>query len=106
MNAPNNGDPTRAELQAELAGLQAQHAADLRSLAELESEVFAERDKVANLEIALGSARHIGAAIGILMASCKLTEDQAFDALRTASRATDRKLRDVAEAVVVAGTLD
>ncbi len=64
------------------------------------------RNKVSNLTVALESNRHIGQAVGILMATYKLTEAQAFDLLRGASQYTHRKLRDVAEDVCTTGTLD
>jgi hypothetical protein len=44
------------------------------------------QDTATNLESALGSSRRIGAAIGVLMAHHKVTEDVAFDMLRTASQ--------------------
>jgi hypothetical protein len=61
--------------------------------------------QVENLKRALENSRKIGAAIGILMASTKLTEDAAFDLLVHVSRNTHRKLREVAEEVVLTGSL-
>lgn len=58
-----------------------------------------------NLETALASSRRIGAAIGVLMAHHKVTEDEAFGLLRTSSQHLHRKLRDVALEVVETGTL-
>jgi hypothetical protein len=60
---------------------------------------------IADLEQALASNRQIGVAIGILMALHKLSQDQAFDALRVASQHTHRKLRDIADDVVHTGTI-
>ena len=62
-------------------------------------------DKAANLERALSSNRQIGAAMGILMARFKLTDDQAFDLLRKTSQHLHRKLRDIAEEVTLTGEL-
>jgi AmiR/NasT family two-component response regulator len=62
-------------------------------------------DKAANLERALSSNRQIGAAMGILMARLKLTDEQAFDLLRKASQNRHRKLRDIAEEVMMTGEL-
>jgi PAS domain S-box-containing protein len=62
-------------------------------------------DKAANLERALSSNRHIGAAMGILMASLKLTDEQAFDLLRKTSQNRHRKLRDIAEEVILTGEI-
>ncbi len=62
-------------------------------------------DKAANLERALASNRQIGAAMGILMARLHLTDQQAFDLLRKASQNRHRKLRDIAEEVMMTGEL-
>ncbi len=63
------------------------------------------QDTADNLETALASSRRIGAAIGVLMAHHKVTEDAAFGMLRTTSQHLHRKLRDVAVEVVETGTL-
>jgi signal transduction histidine kinase/DNA-binding response OmpR family regulator len=63
-------------------------------------------NRSANLERALTSNRQIGAAVGILMAMHKLTSDRAFALLREASNKTNRRLRDVADQVVLTGSLD
>jgi PAS domain-containing protein len=59
----------------------------------------------ANLQVALASNRRIGTAIGILMAHQRITDAAAFELLREASQRTHRKLRDIAEDVVLTGTL-
>ena len=64
-----------------------------------------QRHRADHLEKALESGRRIGAAMGILMATRRLTEPQAFDALRVASQHSQRKLRDVAEDVLLTGEL-
>ena len=64
-----------------------------------------QRTRAANLHLALMSNRRIGVAIGILMASRLWTEEQAFDALGEASQALNRKLRDIAEDVVLTGEM-
>jgi hypothetical protein len=58
------------------------------------------------LTVALATNRQIGEAMGILMATYRVTENQAFDLLRIASQNTNRKLREVAAEVVETGTLD
>lgn len=58
-----------------------------------------------NLTIALQSSRQIGTAMGILMTHRKVTEEQAFTMLRTASQHLHRKLRDVAAVVAETGAL-
>ena len=57
------------------------------------------------LRVALRHSRDIGTAIGILMSRHKITADAAFDLLRAASQRTNRKVRDLAVAVVDTGAL-
>lgn len=59
-----------------------------------------------HLRAALDSNRRIGVALGIIMATYKTTEAQAFDLLRMASQHSHRKLRDIAEDVVTTGALE
>lgn len=61
--------------------------------------------QAANLEIALNSNRDIGTAIGILMSTHLVTQQQAFTMLRTASQHGHRKLRDIANDVIFTGSL-
>jgi GAF domain-containing protein len=82
----------------DLATVFAAHASSLVALHEAE-------DQAANLEAALESSREIGAAIGVLMAHRKVTQDEAFALLRATSQTLHRKLRDVASEVVETGTL-
>ena len=56
----------------------------------------ARQDKTDHLLRALETNREIGVAMGILMASGKLTTEQAFDQLRAASQHLNRKLHDIA----------
>jgi transcriptional regulator with GAF, ATPase, and Fis domain len=63
------------------------------------------RRRCAELDEALRSGRDIGTAVGILMAHRRVTREQAFDLLRTASRRLHRKVRDIALEVVDTGTL-
>jgi tetrahydromethanopterin S-methyltransferase subunit F len=64
------------------------------------------RERVDNLQRALASNRRIGMAMGVLMASHKLTENDAFTLLRIASQNTNRKLTDIAEDVITTGALE
>jgi hypothetical protein len=54
----------------------------------------------ARLEARLASMPVIEQAKGIIMAQCRCSEDQAFDALRRASQRENIKLRDLAARVV------
>ena len=58
-----------------------------------------------HLTRALETNREIGVAMGILMANGKLTSQQAFDQLRTASQNLNRKLHDIAADVALTGAL-
>jgi len=82
----------------QLGALLADHAAIGLSL--LQS-----RHKTEHLTIALQNSREIGQAMGILMASRKITADAAFDLLRNASQRGHLKLREVAKDVVLTGQL-
>ena len=82
-----------------------QHAADVKVIAALEAEGVLDRERIANLEVALVTARRIGVAMGILMERSRLTDEQAFDELRRVSQRRARKLRDVAEDLVYSGQL-
>lgn len=64
-----------------------------------------ERQRATNLDIALSTSRRIGASMGVLMNRFHWTEAEAFDALRHASQVTHRKLRDIADEVVLTGAL-
>lgn len=65
----------------------------------------AAQNKARNLERALQTSREIGTAMGILMATYKVTRDQAFDLLRMASQHSHRKLADIAVDVADTGAL-
>lgn len=52
------------------------------------------------LQAGLESSREIGAAVGILMATHKLSSDDAFALLSQASQRLNRKLRDIAAGIV------
>lgn len=58
-----------------------------------------------NLEAALRTNRTIGVAVGVLMSTRQVTADEAFRLLRRTSSTSNRKLREVAEDVVVTGRL-
>jgi ANTAR domain len=62
--------------------------------------------KAEHLQVALHTSRQIGTAIGIVMSTYKLTEEDAFLLLRSASQHTHRKLRDIADDVINTGWLD
>ena len=118
---PNSGSNERGAPVLRLADAD-DVAADLDAASRLEhaerrlSEASARADqqqrlaedaeaKIVQLTQALHNARRIGTAIGILMALRKVTEDGAFELLKTASQVGHRKLFEVAEDVIQTGTL-
>jgi GAF domain-containing protein len=64
------------------------------------------RDMADNLQTALESRAVIDQAKGILMERYKLTADQAFQLLARVSMTTNRKLRDIADHLVLTGELN
>ena len=87
-----------ADERCDLGGILAEIAAIALSLLE-------NRHKNEHLTIALQNSREIGQAIGILMASRKVTAEKAFELLRTASQHGHVKLREVAREVTLTGQL-
>ena len=65
----------------------------------------AARDMADNLQLALESRAVIDQAKGVLVERYKLTPDQAFQLLATASMAANRKVRDIADHLVHTGEL-
>ncbi|WBB61670.1 GAF and ANTAR domain-containing protein [Streptomyces sp. WMMC500] len=66
---------------------------------------FASARTHVQLQQALSTRHTIGEAMGILMGSGNLTEEQAFDVLRRYSQENNVKLREVAQRVCEAGNL-
>lgn len=64
-----------------------------------------EREQISGLEQAVASNRAIGMAIGILMAIRRVSQQDAFDLLRETSQRSNRKLREIADEVVLTGAL-
>jgi GAF domain-containing protein len=67
------------------------------------NHVQEQTDLAAHLQLALDSRDVIGQAKGILMSSQGIDADTAFEALRAASQASNRKLREVAQELVDRG---
>ncbi|HET7902424.1 MAG TPA: GAF and ANTAR domain-containing protein [Candidatus Nanopelagicales bacterium] len=64
-----------------------------------------QHESVQQLEEALDNSRLIGTAVGILMGSRGLTEQQAMQVLRTASQRRNRKVSELAQAITYTGEL-
>lgn len=74
-------------------------------ISELGAQSVASRDRIVNLEAALANARRIGAAMGIVMTTYKITEPAAFEVLRAESQRSHRKVSHVADQIVLTGSL-
>jgi AmiR/NasT family two-component response regulator len=72
---------------------------------QLRAELDAANRKIVHLSVALENSRHIGAAVGIVMAATKLSEDAAFTALVSISQHSNRKVREIAEDVILTGDI-
>ena len=72
---------------------------------QLAQEVRLLREEVDNLQKALEHSRDIGVAMGILMATDKVTRECAFQMLRMVSQHQNRKVHRVAVDVLETGTL-
>ena len=97
----------RADIgEVRLERIEAAELIDREMIAELQADGELSREHAKQLQQALRSSRVIGAAIGILMASRNLTEDQAFAVLAKASQDSNQRLRDIARTIVRGSTGD
>lgn len=78
---------------------------DREMMLELHEAGLLKKEQVTQLQEALRTSRMIGAAIGIIMADRVVTQDDAFLMLKQASQHTNRKLREIAEALVLTGDI-
>jgi len=79
-------------------------AAILASFASVAIAGAAQAEKAEQLAEGMQSNREIGAAVGILMATHRINQEQAFALLAQASQRLNRKLRDIARGVVESDT--
>jgi hypothetical protein len=87
-----------AERRADEA--EARSAVDREMIAELQADGVLRREHVADLEAALVTSRSIGSALGILMASRNIGQEEALSVLKGASQRTNTKMRVLAETIV------
>ena len=64
------------------------------------------QETILNLERALETNREIATAVGIVMATHKLSAAGSFELIRLMSMNTNRKLRDIAADIVLTGAVD
>lgn len=101
----NRGDIDRLIQRADAAqqradGIEERSFVDRELIAELQAEGVLNHEQVAELQRALVSSRTIGAAIGILMASRQIGQEDALEVLKATSQRTNTKLRSLAETLV------
>ncbi|WP_323095350.1 ANTAR domain-containing protein [Intrasporangium sp. YIM S08009] len=94
-----------AEDRERIKALEDRAAIDRELLVEIRNEGLLLEGENRSLHEALQTARAIGAAVGIVMALRQVKEVEAFGVLRVASQAQNRKLRVIAEEIVIAGDL-
>ena len=75
-------------------------AAILSSLSSVAIASAEHSQRAAQYEAGMATNREIGAAIGILMATHRVSQDDAFEMLSKASQRLNRKLRDIATNIV------
>lgn len=100
----NNEENVRArDDRRRLADLEGRVDAHDEMIHELQAEGLITSEQVTNLEAALETARVIGAAVGVIMTLHHVSQVEAFRILKKASMDGNRKLRLVAEEVVLTG---
>lgn len=87
-------------LEARAGRIEAQAEIDRDMIAELQREGILSQEHASQMEEALRSSRTIGAAIGLIMGTRRVSETQAFEILKTASSNSNRKLRELAAELV------
>jgi AmiR/NasT family two-component response regulator len=91
--------------RSDIDRLQAGAEVDRHMIAELQADGVLRAEHAAQMEDALKSARVIGCAVGIVMAAIRCSQEEAFAVLVKLSQDSNRKLRLVAEDVVLTGAL-
>ncbi|CUR57517.1 hypothetical protein NOCA1130070 [metagenome] len=75
-------------------------------IAELQSDGVVRREHTDQLEKALTTSRTIGAAVGVLMASRNIDQEEALRVLREASSRANTPMRELAEVIVAGRSAD
>jgi hypothetical protein len=100
VNRANKSDVRADAMDLRAEQIEDRARIDRDMITDLQAEGILSREHTAQMEQALKSSRTIGAAIGILMASRGITEDQAFAVLKQSSQSANRKLREIAAELV------
>ena len=86
--------------RADIDELQKLVSIDRELIAELQADGVVSREHTAQLEKALATSRTIGAAVGVLMASRNVGQDEALQVLKEASSRSNTPMRRLAEVIV------
>jgi chromosome segregation ATPase len=89
--------------QVRLTNLEARLTINDRILSELLMEGLINHEQADHLQDALRTSRRIGAAIGLVMAADKVSEQEAFAILSRRSQDTNVKVRVLADEIVTSG---
>ncbi len=100
---PDGGAPSALDLFADTPGAFTDAAADvgavLASFTSVALAALEQRHTAENLRRGLESNREIGKAIGLLMATHSISDEEAFTLLRQASSRTNTRLADLAKRI-------
>lgn len=99
----NDAEARATEHSTRLDAFEARLDVDREVMARLQADGLINDEHAAHLTHALHSSRRIGAAMGIIMAARKVSEQQAFELLSRGSQYSNRKLHVLAEDIVVKG---
>jgi hypothetical protein len=101
LTARADATDTRSDVADQrMRAIEAASAVDREMIVELQAAGVVSQEHAAQMEVAQRSSRTIGAAIGMIMASRQVGDDEAFAILKGASQNSNRKLRDIAEDLV------
>jgi hypothetical protein len=103
VNRANKSDDRADAVEARADRIEARAQIDRDMITDLQAEGLLSHEQAVQMEQALKTSRTIGAAIGVLMASRGISEDEAFALLKKASQNGNRKLREIAADMITAG---
>jgi hypothetical protein len=93
-------DDTVSANRTDIDELQAHVSVDRELIAELQADGDVAREHTEQLQKALATSRTIGAAVGVLMASRNVDQDEALRVLKEASSRSNTPMRRLAEVIV------
>ncbi|HET9647208.1 MAG TPA: ANTAR domain-containing protein [Microlunatus sp.] len=99
----DSSDELSADDRRRIDDLEAHVDVDRAMILELQAEGLISQKHAEQLQEALHTSRRIGAAIGIVMATRKVSEAHAFLTLSRASQNSNRKVRVIADELVDTG---